>query len=221
MIRFSKKRCLFAVVAMIFILIFITGIVGLSLAQTTQDSVLTKDKSSNDMTKEDGLFGSGISLKDLGYIGTFLCGIAAILALILRKSPSIQIVLRTSEDISKLLKGGQTKEFLRFEKLLQSIEQNSKASFVDKAITHAYRLQADEKIDEALQKWRDIANYAEGDDNDLAARAWFSVGYLLTEQDLEREALAAYDKTIHLKPDYAEAYNNRGTAKNSLVVVQL
>ena len=30
------------------------------------------------------------------------------------------------------------------------------------------------------------------------------------------DALADYEKAIHLKPDYAAAYNNRGTAKGAL-----
>ena len=37
-------------------------------------------------------------------------------------------------------------------------------------------------------------------------------------QDLKRpaEALASYDKAIALKPDFAEAYNNRGNALRDL-----
>jgi tetratricopeptide (TPR) repeat protein len=37
-------------------------------------------------------------------------------------------------------------------------------------------------------------------------------------QDLKRseEALASYDKAIALKPDYAEAHNNRGNALGNL-----
>ena len=53
----------------------------------------------------------------------------------------------------------------------------------------------------------------EGRDNDLSAQAWFSVGYLLyQDKDLEN-SLGAYDRAIHLKPDFAEAFNNRGNAK--------
>ena len=40
----------------------------------------------------------------------------------------------------------------------------------------------------------------------------------LRSDDLKRhdEALASYDKAIALKPDYAEAYNNRGNALSEL-----
>ena len=220
MMQFSKICYGFTAVATILVLIFIAGIVGLS-AQTTQDGTVVKDKSSNDATKKDGLFGSSINLEDLNNIGGFLVGIAAILTLIftlifLRRQPPIQILLATSEDISKFLKDERSNKSSRVEKVVQNVERNRKASFVDKAIAHAYRLQADNKINEACQKWQDIANYAEGDDNDLAARAWFSVGYLFTEQNLNRKALTAYDRAIRLNPDYAEAYNNRGAAKNEL-----
>ena len=55
----------------------------------------------------------------------------------------------------------------------------------------------------------------EGSDNDLAASAWFSVGYLIQDEDPE-DALAAYAEAIRLKPEYAEAYNNRGAVKDEL-----
>ena len=53
----------------------------------------------------------------------------------------------------------------------------------------------------------------EGSDNDLAARAWFSVGYLLhQDKDLEN-SIVAYGTAIRLKPDLITAFNNRGNAK--------
>ncbi len=55
------------------------------------------------------------------------------------------------------------------------------ASLTDRAIAEAYSLQEDGRIEEAIEKWRSIANVAEGIDDDLAARAWFSVGNLLEE----------------------------------------
>ena len=42
----------------------------------------------------------------------------------------------------------------------------------------------------------------------------FSVGYLIQDENPE-DALAEYAKAIRLKPDYAEAYNNRGAAKDA------
>ena len=58
----------------------------------------------------------------------------------------------------------------------------TEASPVDRAIADAVSLQRAGRIEEAIEKWRSIANVAEGSDNDLAARAWLSVGYLLYER---------------------------------------
>ena len=54
---------------------------------------------------------------------------------------------------------------------------------------------------------------AEESDNEQAAIAWFSVGYLSQDPDAK---ILAYDQAIRLKPDYAAAYNNRGNAKSDL-----
>ena len=56
---------------------------------------------------------------------------------------------------------------------------------------------------EAIEKWQVIANLAEGTDNDLAARALFSVGYLLQGEDLKR-SISVYNEAILLKPDLYE-----------------
>ena len=94
-----------------------------------------------------------------------------------------------------------------------SVRQNPGASLTGKAIADAISLQQQGKRDDAIEKWRAIAHVVEGSDNDLSAQAWFSVGYLLyQDKDLEN-SLGAYDRAIHLKPDFAEAFNNRGNAK--------
>ena len=96
-----------------------------------------------------------------------------------------------------------------------SVRQNPEASLTDKAISDAVSLQQQGKRDAAIEKWRAIAHVVEGSDNDLAARAWFSVGYLAMDEDPKGSVLAN-DRAIRLKPDYAEAYNNRGAAKHEL-----
>ena len=96
-----------------------------------------------------------------------------------------------------------------------SVRQNPEASLTDKAISDAVSLQQQGKRDAAIEKWRAIAHVVEGSDNDLAARAWFSVGYLAKDEDPKGSVLAN-DRAIRLKPDYAEAYRNRGAAKGSL-----
>ena len=91
-----------------------------------------------------------------------------------------------------------------------NIGENPMASLIDKAIAQAVFLQQQDKRDEAIEKWRAIAHIAEGIDNDQAARAWFSVGYLLENPE---DCISAYDRAISLKSDFAEAYYNMGNAK--------
>ena len=86
------------------------------------------------------------------------------------------------------------------------------ASLIDKASAQAVFLQQQGKKDEAIEKWLAVA-LAEESDNDQAARAWFSVGYL---RDNLEDRISAYDRAISLKPDFVEAYNNRGVAKAKL-----
>ena len=95
-----------------------------------------------------------------------------------------------------------------------SVRQNPGASLTGKAIADAISLQQQGRTKEAIEKWQVIANLAEGTDNDLAARALFSVGYLLQGEDLKR-SISAYNEAILLKPDLYEAYNNRGNVKLS------
>ena len=95
---------------------------------------------------------------------------------------------------------------------VKDARENPEASLTDKAIADAVSLQQQGKRDDAIEKWRAIAHVVEGSDNDLAARAWFSVGYLIQDEDPE-DAIADYAEAIRLKPDYAEAYNNRGAVK--------
>ena len=102
----------------------------------------------------------------------------------------------------------------------QSAQADPSASLIDQAIAAAIRLQQrrDIEIERAIEKWRTVANIADGIDDELGARAWFSVGYLLQKDkpnDLE-SAIAAYDEAIRLKPDYAMAYNKRAATNLGL-----
>ena len=91
-----------------------------------------------------------------------------------------------------------------------NVGENPMASLIDKAIALAVFLHQQGKRDEAIEKWRAVAHITEGDDNDQAARAWLSVGYLLENVE---ESISVYDRAISLKSDFVEAYNNRGNAK--------
>ena len=95
------------------------------------------------------------------------------------------------------------------------VAENPHASLIDMAIARAVSLQQEGRRSDAIEKWRGIAHVAEGTDNDIAAAAWFSVGYLLQNDNLG-EAILAYDRSIRLKPDLAEAYTNRGNVKLQL-----
>ena len=74
-------------------------------------------------------------------------------------------------------------------------------------------LQRSEKIEEAIEKWRSIANIAEGHDKILAVQAWVSVGFFYINKRMGEEALTALDKALNLRPDSAEIYNGRGIAE--------
>ncbi len=97
----------------------------------------------------------------------------------------------------------------------ENVQNNPEASPIDQAIARAILLQQHDRTDDAVEKWRAIAQVAEKSDNDLAARAWFSVGYLVRNKS-PVDCISANDKAIRLNPDYAEAYYNRGNAKNAL-----
>ena len=96
---------------------------------------------------------------------------------------------------------------------VESVRENPEASLIDKAIAHAVSLQQQGKRDDAIEKWRTIARIVEGSDNDLAARACFSAGYLMILAESPNDAIADFNQAIRLKSDYAKAYYNRGAAK--------
>ena len=98
---------------------------------------------------------------------------------------------------------------------VKNTRENPKASLIDKAIANALNLQQQGRNKEAIKKWRGLARVAEGSDNDLAAWAWLSVGYLALGEDPKGSVLAN-DRAIRLKPDLGGAYINRGNAKQKL-----
>ena len=145
----------------------------------------------------------------LGGIGTFFIGIDAM-------RPDTSALSLKGEDIVKFIQVVKSDEKSQVEKTLQKIEEDPKTSVLDKAIVEAYRLKQVGKIDDSIKKWRSIANIAEGSDNDLASGAWFSIGYLHSQEGEREEALSAYNNAIRLNPDFAEAYINRGVVKSKL-----
>ena len=103
-------------------------------------------------------------------------------------------------------------------KAAESVQESPTASPISQAVAAAVLLQRQEDIEESIEKWRAVATISEGTDKDLAAQAWFSVGYLSQEyeENALETAINTYDKTIRFKSDFSEAYNNRGNANISL-----
>lgn len=101
-------------------------------------------------------------------------------------------------------------------KAAEDVQEDPKASLIDRAIADAVLLQEQEKIDEAIEKWHSIANITEEINKELGSHAWFSVGYLCGERDDYEVVLDSYTKAIRLNPNYVEAYYNRGVAKHNL-----
>ena len=60
------------------------------------------------------------------------------------------------------------------------------------------------------------ANTPKPSDNELAAHAFFSIGYLLYYGNRPEKAISAYDTAITLKPDFWEASYNLGIARYDL-----
>ncbi len=92
-----------------------------------------------------------------------------------------------------------------------STQDENLAEKIEKA-----RTLENQNIEEAINKWREIAQAPEVMDEKLTARAWFAVGFLLDEQRKFEEAIAAYSEGLRLRPKYAPAYNNRGISKDHL-----
>ena len=103
-----------------------------------------------------------------------------------------------------------------FESRIHELQQSVDLPVIDKAIADASALQQSGDITKAIEKWRSIANIVEESDKDLASHAWFSVGYLYSQEEEHEKAILAYDRAIILKPDYADVYNSRGVAKGEL-----
>ena len=131
--------------------------------------------------------------------------------------------IKTRRDEADSLVKGMNAEVVgddpdKASEVVENVQQNPDSSPIDRAVAAALSLQQQNRIEEAIEKWRSIANIVEETDSELAARAWFSVGYLaLLVEKLDRKmALNAYDKALRLNPDLVEAYHNRGMIKITL-----
>ena len=138
----------------------------------------------------------------------------------MRAEHAVKEIEATHDEAQALLKGMNAETVHndpdKASEVVETVQQSPVASPIDRAVAAAISLQQQGKAEEAIKKWSSIANVAEGVDRQLQARAWFSVGYLNSEEDNWKEAIDAYNEAIQLNPDMAEAYNNRGVARNDL-----
>ena len=97
----------------------------------------------------------------------------------------------------------------RTDQAAERVLENPQASSMDKAIARAVFFQREGKIDEALNLWERVARIAEESNQALAARAWFSIGFLIHARNAA-DSIPAYDRAIRLNPQLAGPYTNRG-----------
>lgn len=112
--------------------------------------------------------------------------------------------------------GGHTEEEKPDEKAPPKPDKADEATRIARAVSAAILFQQEGNIQAAIKEWRAVANAVDGTDNELGARAWFSVGYLHGKQSRFPEAIVAYDEAIRLNRGMEEAFINRGNAKYKL-----
>ena len=131
----------------------------------------------------------------------------------------LQEIRKKSDTATDLLKGMHAKSAAenptKATLTVKNVQDDPYASLIDKAIANALSLQQQKKQEDAKEKWRAIAQITEESDNALAARAWFSTAFLSSDDDLVSK-ISSYDRAIQLKPDFSEAYCNRGNSKYKL-----
>ena len=71
-------------------------------------------------------------------------------------------------------------------------------------------------IETANKSKKFASNIPKQSESELAAHAFFSIGFLLYHGNRTEKAISAYDTAIVVKPDFWEAYNNQGIIRNDL-----
>lgn len=95
-------------------------------------------------------------------------------------------------------------------RMIEEIRRISHASSMDSGIDSAIALQNADETEKAIEAWRAIAIRSEGADNKTAARAWWSAGRIMRNQE---EQMTAYNRAIRLDSEFDAAYNSRGIAQ--------
>lgn len=121
---------------------------------------------------------------------------------------------RAEEHVLRLTSEGMNDpdEAAKVEEAIRDVQSDPEPSLISKVISEIYTLQREGKIEDVIEKWHSIANIAEGNDNELAARAWLSIRYFLVGEEDQRDA---YNKAMSLDPNYTRIYMNQYRAKYS------
>jgi tetratricopeptide (TPR) repeat protein len=95
---------------------------------------------------------------------------------------------------------------------MEKVIDNPATSVKDKAFAEAYRLQAENKLDAAIEKWRDNIDKLALKKEDIS-RAYFNIGYLLQSKEKWDDAIKNYSMSIELdNSGSVAALCNRGVA---------
>ena len=155
-----------------------------------------------------------------------LRNIGALVKLLPHHKPSMLLkLLGDSEDIDRLLQNRESERYSFVEKVVDYTDQNRRASDLDKAAAHIYKLQQNAETDKVIQILEETVDHWRDINNEIAAEMYFSIGYLCINRgiggelavydnpDAVAKAILNFDAAIRLNPDYAKPYCYRGKVK--------
>ena len=90
---------------------------------------------------------------------------------------------------------------------------NYEQAYVPKLTERFPELAEETPIETANKSKQPASNIPKQSESELAAHAFFSIGYLLYHGNRTEKAISAYDKATELKPDFWEASYNCGIAR--------
>ena len=156
-------------------------------------------------------------------LGVLIALLVAIASLLRRKAPNEQLteeIRSYTKEINEALLKINAESFAKnpteTKMVVEKVRKNPQFSLLGVVIDEVLSLQEQDKKDEAIEKWLSIANVMKGIENTLAARAWFSIGHLFSEQRKHKDAIKAYNQSIEVNENDETAYNNRGVENYDL-----
>ena len=100
-------------------------------------------------------------------------------------------------------------------KFIIRIIANYEDAYVPKLTERFPELAEEAPIETSNKSKQPASNIPKKSDSELAAHAFFSIGFLLSHGNRTEKAISAYDTAIVLKPDFWEAFYNLGIVRNS------